>query len=116
LSLGASVNILEREQKTAVISLLCKVFDNAEANNYPFSLVVSLSGSFVFDGDMDNESFLNFCKASGTSVLFPFLRSAVANITATGNVQPLMLPLINVHNFLMELEKAQKGEDLVKQD
>jgi preprotein translocase subunit SecB len=114
-SLTSQIKTQDNEQKKgAVVTLTCSVFENADQNNYPFSLMMSLSGAFAFNGNIEEEGFLKFCKTSGTAILFPFLRSAVANITAAANIQPLMLPVINVHNFLGEYEKA--NEEPTKND
>jgi preprotein translocase subunit SecB len=114
-SLGASISVQDSEQKTAAITLNCNVFENAEQNNYPFTLIISITGGFIFSGDIDEEGFFNFCKTSGTAILFPFLRSAVANITANANMQPLMLPVINVHNFLGDYQKLSEEPAIIQQ-
>ena len=110
ITLGTNINVLDPDKRTAIISLTCKVFENAEENNYPFSMVISLSGRFTFNGDIDDEGFFNFCKNNGTAVLFPFMRAAIANVTVTANMQPLMLPLINVNEFLKDFEQGIKKE------
>jgi preprotein translocase subunit SecB len=109
-SLASSINVAQdSEPKTANITLKCNIFENPEENNYPFTLVISITGSFIFNGDINEEGFLNFCKNSGTAILFPFLRSAIANITAATNIPPVMLPVINVNAFLKDYEKASEA-------
>lgn len=81
-----------------------KVFEEAEENDYPFCLKTSIVGYFSADDDMKHKDFENMCKYNGVSILFPFLRSAITDITKSANISPLILPLINVKN-LVEDEK-----------
>lgn len=83
------------------VTLISKLFQDAEINDYPFSLTVSLSGYFAIeDPTMSKEQLYNFCELNGTAALFPFLRSIIADITKVANTEPLILPLINIHNLI----------------
>lgn len=104
--LGAEIKILDDVSKAATISINCIIFKEPEDNNYPFTLEVKISGDFVFDGDIEDDKFLEFCKTSGFATLFPYLRSAITGITGITNVPSLVLPLINVKN-LYESMKSQ---------
>lgn len=85
--------------KSASVTLNCIIFDDSEKRNLPFTLKITITGNFKIEGEIDNEGFMKFCELNGTTVLFPYLRTAVTNITATANQPPLVLPLINVHSL-----------------
>ena len=87
------------------VTLNSKVFENAGEKNYPFSLDVSLTGYFTTQGAMTREELTRFVEINGTAALFPFLRSTVADVTKTANIQPLILPLINIHNLIEKNKK-----------
>jgi len=84
------------------VTIKTTIFDEAKANNYPFSLVISLSGYFSVDDGLEisRDDFIKFLQLNGATTLFPFLRSIVVDITKTANVAPLVLPLFNVHNII----------------
>ncbi|WP_416358930.1 protein-export chaperone SecB [Caldicellulosiruptor danielii] len=84
------------------------MFGNAEENNFPFSLEISLTGYFRGSENIEREKFIELTKYNGTAILFPYLRSAVSDITKAANINPLILPVINVINFIKEQEKKDK--------
>ncbi|QNB46991.1 hypothetical protein BR63_12145 [Thermanaerosceptrum fracticalcis] len=97
-SIGTEI-IANEESKDAKVTLHCSVFENAEEKNYPFTLNVIISGRFIFKGYLENEDFKRFCEMNATAILFPYLRAAITNITSVANVQPLVLPLVNIYNL-----------------
>jgi len=75
-----------------VVSLSCKI-ETTEQEPKPFNITASYMGIFETDGiTNDDERKLFAIKA--TEILLPFLRSAVANLTAAAMINPLMLPTI----------------------
>lgn len=98
-----------KEQHIGAIRLKIIIFKNAVENNYPFELSVSVVGIFS-SCNMDKNKFDKALKLNGTAILFPFLRSTIADITKTANVNVLFLPLINVHKFLEHKEKDKIEE------
>ena len=77
------------------------------SNNYPFELEINIQGYFSFDNNLNDEDVLKRCKVNGTSILFPYLRSAITDVTKIANVNPLVLPSINIYNLIKENEKEQ---------
>ena len=64
-------------------------------------LSIRIAGFFEQDGSLSPEEFRSRCEMNGAATLFPFLRSAVADVTRITNMGPaLILPLINVHKML----------------
>lgn len=92
------------------VSLTAEIFDNPEANNFPFTLRITVSGFFKAEDDLSEEDFREFLEINGTTVLFPFLRAAIADITRVANIKPLVLPLINVP-ALIKRQKDQEVRD-----
>lgn len=101
---------IEKKENVNVgaVRLTINVFECAVEKGYPFELNVSIVGIFT-SMDLDDDRFRRMLDVNGTAILFPFLRSAVADITKTANLNNLLLPLINVHKFL-EREKICKIE------
>lgn len=98
-----------QEEKRAQITLDCIIFDEFITNNYPFFIRVRLVGEFFLEGDSTDQDLINYCEVNGTAVLFPYLRSTVATLTAIAGVPSLNLPLINIHK-LIEAQKKEKTQ------
>lgn len=73
-------------------------------------LSVRIVGFFSHDGTLRQEQFHHMCEVNGLATLFPFLRSAVADITRITNVGvPLILPLINVAQMLEDVKRGNSA-------
>ncbi|MFA5575937.1 MAG: protein-export chaperone SecB [Tissierellaceae bacterium] len=84
---------------TFYVTLTTVIFKDAVSNNYPFSMKVSLTG--IFEIDEDNiKNIERYAKINSIAILFPYVRSLISTYTANANVQPLILPPINVVNML----------------
>lgn len=94
----------EKGTRYAMVWLRCHVWENAKDLNYPFTARVSIVGNFHTEDPMSDEEFERFCRIPATAALFPFIRSALATITSTANVNTLLLPLINVVQMFENLE------------
>ncbi|QOS99832.1 protein-export chaperone SecB [Brevibacterium sp. JNUCC-42] len=95
------------ENDVGMVTLRCKVFKEPIENNYPFTVEVSLRGIFKANNAIPEEQFRDFCRINGTTTLFPFLRSAIADVTKAANVEPLLLPLININNIFENMNNAK---------
>lgn len=69
-----------------------------DESSVPFEVDVIIVGKFEADEDVSTEDYQSFKKQNSVAILFPFLRSIVANLTMNANVQALMLPIINLTN------------------
>ncbi len=94
------------------VSIQTMIFENAEENVYPFSLSVGISGFYSLKESVTQEELTNFCQINGTAALFPFLRSVIADITRIANVEPLIMPLLNIHALTMA-QKQSEGQPVV---
>lgn len=81
-------------KKLIFISLAVKIESN-EKEPKPFDLNVNLVGVFELEKEdytaQEERSFV----IEATQMLYPYLRSAVTNLTAQAYVTPLNLPIIN---------------------
>ena len=71
---------------------------NTPENPFPIDLVASLSGIFNIEGD-NVEEINNFLQLQGFQMVFPYLRSLVANMTASAMMPPIFLPIVYANQF-----------------
>lgn len=101
-TVGTSTDV---ENRKVQVNLGTTLFPEANQNNYPFSLEVTLTGVFQSEKSLSEEDLGRFGEINGTATLFPFLRSIVAGVCVNANFPAIMLPLINVYNFIEEQKK-----------
>lgn len=89
-----------------LLKLSIDIFKDAEKNNYPFSLKVEFVGIFSVE-DVNEEEKKDYAEKNSVAILFPYVRALVTNYTAASNIDPLILPPINVVNYLKN-KKAKK--------
>ena len=98
-------NIYKNENKLT-IELITKIFENAEQNNYPFEMMVKLTGNFSTEGDNPDKFIKN-----AIAILYPYIRAIVSTYTASANVTSLILPAINVNKLIDEQEKKKVTQE-----
>lgn len=65
--------------------------------SYPFDIEVSLTGNFQLDTNITDQRIIDtIVEQNSFAILFPFLRSVIASLTATANIPPIILPVINL--------------------
>jgi len=72
---------------------------STEGNELPFDMNVTMTGHFRFCADETGEEAdlrEKVMRENTVAIMFPFLRSIVASLTATANIPPLVLPVINI--------------------
>lgn len=72
---------------------------STEENELPFDMHVTMTGHFRFCADETAEEAEireKIMRENTVAIMFPFLRSIVASLTATANIPPLVLPVINI--------------------
>lgn len=84
----------ENEIYKVVLSVAIK---NTETNPQPFDLGVIMEGRFTIQMDSEDEVLKQTLLRDNTvAIMFPFVRSIVAQLTSAANVPTLLLPVINV--------------------
>lgn len=89
--------IVEIKNNEMNINLKVNIFKDAEKNNRPFEMEISLIGYFRTEG-CNPEDF----KANAIAILYPYVRAIVSTYTANANITPLILPAINVNKLIKE--------------
>lgn len=79
------------------IELGTTIFQNAEENDYPFEMEVKLKGYF---GVENAQSDIKFFEKNAIAILFPYLRALVSTYTVNANVAPILLPAMNINEYL----------------
>ena len=77
--------------KLNFIALSVKI-ESTEAEPKPFDISVTRVG--VFEAEVANENEERKFVIEGTKLVYPYLRSAVTNLTANAYIAPLNLPVI----------------------
>lgn len=85
------VRKVNNNDKLNFIALSVKI-ESTEDEPKPFDLHVTLVG--VFEVEVANDSEERSFVIEATKLLYPYLRSAVTNLTANAYVAPLNLPII----------------------
>lgn len=99
-----NIEYIEGEDSNALlVTLDVKLFDDAKKNNYPFSMNLSLTGFFEID-DVTAEQRTSLAEVNAVAILFPYVRSIITTFTANANVNPLVLPPINIVKLIESQE------------
>lgn len=84
--------------KELLVFLTIDVFPEAIKRNYPFEMSVCVVGYFTISDEENIEKY----KTNAVAVLFPYVRSIISTYTALANVNPLILPTVNINRMLAE--------------
>ena len=92
-------------EKVFFVALTVKIENTAEAPK-PFDLLVTMTG--IFESDAADEESRREAVVRATSLLYPYLRSAITSLTTTALAAPVVLPVMNGPLFPEDREKADK--------
>ncbi|WP_145153163.1 protein-export chaperone SecB [Paenibacillus xylanexedens] len=107
------INYGEDDNVTVILS--CKISDDAG-----LLLDVTLIGYFevTFDGEDEEKRGYNvkdLCERNTLSILFPYLRSTISDVSVKANTEPIILPTINIVQ-LIEEQKERIVEEQKERD
>ena len=88
------------DENTAAIDLMFRVKSSSAV---PFSISICIEGVFELNG-WDCDELRNLMVTNTTAILFPYLRSLVAMITANANIAPYTLPVMNINELFAGVE------------
>ncbi|WP_145333371.1 protein-export chaperone SecB [Paenibacillus xylanexedens] len=99
ISLGHEVKISANK---IVVDIDCSIGEeNADDSVY---VSVMLQGYFGLDyektGAFDEGTLRDICTRNTLSILFPYLRSVISNVTLNANIDPIIIPTINVNALI----------------
>lgn len=98
-----------------VFSVLMRVaIEDSDNIKYPFNLDVAIEGIFKVDLNSDVKTLIEL---NTVSILFPYMRAIITQITALAGIEPLYLPIINVQQAYQQYQdQNNKGEEIVEQN
>lgn len=91
------------DENTLQVTLKYDIY-NLENKQVPFTMSIIISSVFSLL-NWEQESNKEIATVNTVAILFPFMRSLIATITANANVPPYILPVLNVSAWLDNLEK-----------
>ena len=99
-------------------SSIKKKFETIDNNQYKCSLALMLSdedetvileivvsGIFEFNAILDNEQKQIILSKNTMAILFPYLRAQATLLTAQPDMEPVVIPAININALLQNLEE-----------
>jgi preprotein translocase subunit SecB len=89
-------NIVFKSDNEMAVTLELEVFPAYKEKNYPFNLKTVFTGYFEIDLEGAEMDARKYAETNAIAILFPYMRALVSTFTANANVQPLILPPINV--------------------
>ncbi|HLS34791.1 MAG TPA: protein-export chaperone SecB [Bacillota bacterium] len=104
-SIKRKIDFLDDEKNKMLVHLTVSVFEDAEENNYPFSLTIDITGVFELKNVDDEVERKKYAEVNAVAILFPYIRSLISTITANVNIPPLILPPINIVKLIENEEE-----------
>lgn len=100
-----------KDDNNFILKLNLYLFKKEE--DVPFRMNVKALGMFEID-DVDEKLKIELSEKNAVAILFPYLRALVSNYTSIANVTPLILPPINVAQYIEDKKKKLKdGNNIV---
>ncbi|UYZ57835.1 protein-export chaperone SecB [Hymenobacter latericus] len=93
--------VVRRLDRVFQLHLQVRVFDESGS----FEAKVYQVGNFVFDQDIEASSLTNYFVGNAPAMLFPFVRSYIAAVTALSGYSTIIVPALN----LVELGKKLRS-------
>lgn len=95
LSPEVAVSIRKLNNDIWETMLSYRVLDKEE-QPFPFNLEVSIALiSDLSSTGFDKEQLIQYLKVNSVNILFPYLRSAITNITSAALVNPIVIPIVD---------------------
>lgn len=91
------VQVGENEDSVHRTNLICIITKKDE-----YDINISLSGYFTFQSDssLDEKNKKDIIENNTVSILMPYLRSEITLLTTQPDMEPVVLPVINVRNLM----------------
>ena len=91
-----------------ILGLSIEIFRDMEKNNYPFNFKVEIMGMFEINTENISEKQM-LAEQNSVAILFPYARALISTYTSISNVQPIILPPINVVSYLKIKKEQEKN-------
>lgn len=103
-------NVDFKDKNNFILKLDLYLFKKEE--DVPFTMNVKVIGIFEVD-DVEEKLRGELAEKNAVAILFPYVRALVSNYTAIANVSPLILPPINVAQYIEEKKKKSNDGDQI---
>jgi preprotein translocase subunit SecB len=104
--LDFNINLkISTESHQAAVVLEIIINKDFAKNNQPIFLNVVIIGFYSYDSSLSDEKLNDILKTNAVAILFPYLRGFISNITVNSGMPPVILPTLNIIEFLKEKEK-----------
>jgi preprotein translocase subunit SecB len=94
-------NIDKLDEKEYKCSLTLKMSDEEET----VDLEIVISGIFEFQSELNADQKEIIITKNTMSILFPYLRAQVTLMTAQPDIEPVVIPAININALLQNLDE-----------
>lgn len=99
-----SMGMNRKHFKEGVVKISVSIGDEEiEENEYLFIEVLGFF-SYKVEEEVTEDSMNDIYSINGTAILFPYLRSLVADVTSKGEKAAIQLPAINIFELMSENE------------
>ncbi len=78
-----------------------------QSDELPFYINVRIQGFFVLS---DEEKAYELMRVNATAIMYPYLRSTVTSLTALANINPIILPTINLVQMFQDSQEKKETE------
>lgn len=83
------------KDKVYYTTLILSVKSTKE-NPFPVDINIDFRGIFQFENIESEENITEFLKIEAVSIMYPYLRTIVTNLTTTAMMRPIILPIVDV--------------------
>lgn len=92
--------ITKIDDDTVSVDLSIKI----ESEELPFFVDIQIGGIFVLK-EWEKEENIVIIENNTVAILFPYLRTLVTTVTSNANLNPYILPIINVAEYFKSVKK-----------
>lgn len=104
-SFTQTINQIDEKKYALVLGVLIE--SEKDGKIMPFDAKVEMEGVFEVQSGEDHEALM---RLNATSILFPYLRTALSSLTMLANISPVVLPTVNVAKMFSNASKEQPQE------
>ncbi|MPM22856.1 Protein-export protein SecB [bioreactor metagenome] len=101
--------IIQKGEGRYTLTLGVKIGSQDNEEKLPFVIEVKIEGEFLLQGIENADAIM---KVNATAIMFPYIRSTVSLITALMNIDPIVLPTINLAQMFEN--EIKNSEDIEK--
>ena len=81
-----------------------------------FKLSGTVAGFFSYDSSLSEFDVKNLLAGNGLAILFPYVRSTITNLTSAINIPSVIVPTMNILEYMKEKFEKEKNKQLETAD